>query len=144
LYDSNRKYSLWLQVSARLADLEATLEAEIRHRNKALASVGGPLTIWMDMVRISFWIHSGSLWCICKAFLIPYQPLQGMHIYYEPTTLILIILCYVRRENTVYDTLNMLNFDVTKKCLVGEGWCLVFANIFSLYCLLKRLHLSIF
>ncbi|KAG9453327.1 hypothetical protein H6P81_006231 [Aristolochia fimbriata] len=29
----------------------------------------------------------------------------------------------VRREKTVYDTLNMLNFDVTKKCLVGEGWC---------------------
>ncbi|KAL9296683.1 hypothetical protein ACSQ67_022579 [Phaseolus vulgaris] len=71
------------KVSARLADLEATLEAGIRHRNKALASVGGPLTIWMDMVR---------------------------------------------REKSVYDTLNMLNFDVTKKCLVGEGWCPVFAK----------------
>ena len=28
----------------------------------------------------------------------------------------------------MYDTLNMLNFDVTKKCLVGEGWCPVFAR----------------
>ncbi|KAL6499814.1 V-type proton ATPase subunit a1 [Orobanche gracilis] len=27
----------------------------------------------------------------------------------------------VRREKAIYDTLNMLNFDVTKKCLVGEG-----------------------
>lgn len=28
----------------------------------------------------------------------------------------------------MYDTLNMLNFDVTKKCLVGEGWCPTFAK----------------
>ncbi|XP_044506444.1 V-type proton ATPase subunit a1-like isoform X1 [Mangifera indica] len=34
----------------------------------------------------------------------------------------------VRREKAVYDTLNMLNFDVTKQCLVGEGWCPIFAK----------------
>lgn len=34
----------------------------------------------------------------------------------------------VRREKAVFDTLNMLNFDVTKKCLVGEGWCPIFAK----------------
>ncbi|KAK4761320.1 hypothetical protein SAY87_006213 [Trapa incisa] len=33
----------------------------------------------------------------------------------------------VRKEKAIYHTLNMLSLDVTKKCLVGEGWCPVFA-----------------
>ncbi|XP_074557988.1 V-type proton ATPase subunit a3-like [Curcuma longa] len=33
-----------------------------------------------------------------------------------------------RREKSIYHTLNMLSFDVTKKCLVAEGWCPVFAT----------------
>ncbi|RWR76903.1 V-type proton ATPase subunit a1 [Cinnamomum micranthum f. kanehirae] len=70
-------------VSARLAELEVTLDAGIRHRNNALASIGSHLLKWNIMVR---------------------------------------------KEKAVYDTLNMLNFDVTKKCLVGEGWCPSFAE----------------
>ncbi|KAK4771773.1 hypothetical protein SAY86_013548 [Trapa natans] len=34
----------------------------------------------------------------------------------------------VRKEKAIYHTLNMLSLDVTKKCLVGEGWCPVFAT----------------
>ncbi|KAG9441792.1 hypothetical protein H6P81_017646 [Aristolochia fimbriata] len=34
----------------------------------------------------------------------------------------------VRREKSVYHTLNMLSIDVTKKCLVAEGWSPVFAS----------------
>ncbi|KAL5156953.1 V-type proton ATPase subunit a1 [Glycine soja] len=81
--DISKQREITREVSSRLTDLEATLEAGIRHRNKALASVADHLAKWINMVR---------------------------------------------REKAVYDTLNMLNFDVTKKCLVGEGWCPLFAK----------------
>ncbi|ESW22229.1 hypothetical protein PHAVU_005G137800 [Phaseolus vulgaris] len=81
--DISKQRQITREVSSRLTDLEATLEAGIRHRNKALASVVDHLAKWMNMVR---------------------------------------------REKAVYDTLNMLNFDVTKKCLVGEGWCPLLAK----------------
>ncbi|KAK2665404.1 hypothetical protein Ddye_003978 [Dipteronia dyeriana] len=34
----------------------------------------------------------------------------------------------VKKEKSIYHTLNMLSLDVTKKCLVGEGWTPVFAT----------------
>ncbi|KAI7743675.1 hypothetical protein M8C21_004123 [Ambrosia artemisiifolia] len=34
----------------------------------------------------------------------------------------------VKKEKSIYHTLNMLSFDVTKKCLVAEGWCPVSAT----------------
>ncbi|KMT01077.1 hypothetical protein BVRB_9g223320 [Beta vulgaris subsp. vulgaris] len=79
----NKQRQINKEVSSRLAELEATLDAGIRQRNKALADVGFHLSRWMNLVR---------------------------------------------REKAVYDTLNMLNFDVTKKCLVGEGWCPISAK----------------
>ncbi|KAJ0084266.1 hypothetical protein Patl1_30782 [Pistacia atlantica] len=81
--DITKQSQIIREVLSRLSELEATLEAGIRHRNKALTSIGFHLTKWMNLVR---------------------------------------------REKAVYDTLNMLNFDVTKKCLVGEGWCPIFAK----------------
>ncbi|XP_023007034.1 V-type proton ATPase subunit a1-like isoform X2 [Cucurbita maxima] len=81
--DITKQRKITREVSSRLIELEATLDAGIRHRNEALASIGFHLIKWMNMVR---------------------------------------------REKAVYDTLNMLNFDVTKKCLVGEGWCPIFAK----------------
>ncbi|MFS7998572.1 putative V-type ATPase, V0 complex, 116kDa subunit family [Helianthus anomalus] len=34
----------------------------------------------------------------------------------------------VRREKSIYHTLNMLSVDVTKKCLVAEGWSPIYAT----------------
>jgi V-type H+-transporting ATPase subunit a len=34
----------------------------------------------------------------------------------------------VRKEKSIYHTLNMLSLDVTKKCLVAEGWSPVFGT----------------
>ncbi|WCJ35271.1 V-type proton ATPase 116 kDa subunit a 1 [Euphorbia peplus] len=34
----------------------------------------------------------------------------------------------VKKEKSIYHTLNMLSIDVTKKCLVAEGWCPIFAT----------------
>ncbi|KAF3446386.1 hypothetical protein FNV43_RR11565 [Rhamnella rubrinervis] len=34
----------------------------------------------------------------------------------------------VKKEKSIYHSLNMLSIDVTKKCLVAEGWCPVFAS----------------
>ncbi|CAN0874857.1 V-type proton ATPase subunit a1 [Linum grandiflorum] len=81
--DITKQRQLTREVISRLSELEVTLDAGIRHRNQALASIGLHLTKWINMVRM---------------------------------------------EKAVYDTLNMLNFDVTKKCLVGEGWCPLFAK----------------
>ncbi|GAV71361.1 V_ATPase_I domain-containing protein [Cephalotus follicularis] len=81
--DITKQRQVTRDVSSHLSELDATLDAGIRHRNKALSSMDFHMTKWMNVVR---------------------------------------------REKAVYDTLNMLNFDVTKKCLVGEGWCPVFAK----------------
>ncbi|KAM5565028.1 V-type proton ATPase subunit a3-like [Rosa sericea] len=35
----------------------------------------------------------------------------------------------VKKEKSIYHTLNMLSIDVTKMCLVAEGWCPVSASI---------------
>ncbi|XP_016500559.1 V-type proton ATPase subunit a1 isoform X1 [Nicotiana tabacum] len=81
--DTTKRRQITQEVLSRLSELETTLDAGLRHRDKALTSIGYHLTKWINMAKT---------------------------------------------QKAVYDTLNMLNFDVTKKCLVGEGWCPIFAK----------------
>ena len=45
-----------LQVSSRLVELETTLDAGIRHRNKALTSISFHVVKWMKMVWSSCFV----------------------------------------------------------------------------------------
>jgi V-type H+-transporting ATPase subunit a len=81
--DAARQRAMNAEVTARLRELHATLEASSKHRDGTLESVGYSLAAWMQLVR---------------------------------------------REKAVYHTLNCLSIDVTRKCLVAEGWCPVVAK----------------
>eukprot|EP00250_Pteridium_aquilinum_P011093 c19833_g1_i2 orf=605-2590(+) len=72
------------EVSARLAELNATIDAGSRHRDSMLSMISYQIELWISMVK---------------------------------------------KQKAVYHTLNMLNIDVTKKCLVAEGWCPVSAKL---------------
>jgi V-type H+-transporting ATPase subunit a len=81
--DAARQRAMNAEVTARLGELHATLEASAKLRDAALETVGYQLAEWMNMVR---------------------------------------------SEKAVYHTLNCLSIDVTRKCLVAEGWCPVMAR----------------
>lgn len=76
--DVGRQAQMIAEVSARLSELKATIDAGNRHRDNLLSSIAYEVEQWNSMVR---------------------------------------------REKAVYHTLNMLSIDVTRKCLVAEGWC---------------------
>ncbi|XP_077225892.1 V-type proton ATPase subunit a2-like isoform X2 [Tasmannia lanceolata] len=78
------EYKLVLEkVSGRLAELKATIDVGLRHRDNLLTTISYQFEQWNLLVK---------------------------------------------KEKSVYHTLNMLSLDVTKKCLVGEGWSPVFAS----------------
>ena len=81
--DFSRQRQMNAEVTARLTELQSTLDASVRHRNATLADVGRDLKAWVDQTR---------------------------------------------REKAIYHTLNMFSIDVTRKCLVAEGWCPVSAK----------------
>lgn len=72
------------EVSARLAELKATIDAGSRHRDSMLSMISHQVEPWILMIR---------------------------------------------KQKAVYHTLNMLSIDVTRKCLVAEGWCPVSAKL---------------
>ncbi|XP_004507485.1 V-type proton ATPase subunit a2 [Cicer arietinum] len=70
------------EVSGKLSELKATIDAGLSHRVNLLENIGTQFEQWNLLAR---------------------------------------------KEKSIYHTLNMLSLDVTKKCLVAEGWSPVFA-----------------
>ena len=81
--DLSRQLQMTHEVTARLVELQSTLEASIRHRNAILTTIGHKFDEW---------------------------------------------LAAVRKEKATYHALNSFSIDVTRKCLVAEGWCPVSAK----------------
>ncbi|XP_074273362.1 V-type proton ATPase subunit a2-like [Silene latifolia] len=81
--DPERQQQMLSEVSARLSELNTTIDVGHVHRDNVLSAVGSQIEEWHILVR---------------------------------------------KEKSVYHTLNMLSIDVTKKCLVGEGWCPSFST----------------
>lgn len=76
--DAGKQAQMLDEVSARLQELKATIDAGNRHRDNVLLSIASEIELWSSMVK---------------------------------------------KEKALNHTLNMLSMDVTRKCLVGEGWC---------------------
>jgi len=81
--DFGRQRQMNADVTARLQELQTTLDASRDHRDSVLVDVGHSLEEWLALVT---------------------------------------------REKAVYHTMNKLNVDVTRQCLVGEGWCPSYAH----------------
>jgi V-type H+-transporting ATPase subunit a len=81
--DPAKQRQMMAEVTARLSELETTIDAGDRHRDNVLTSTAYQIETWTSLVR---------------------------------------------RKKAIFHTLNMLSIDVTRKCLVAEGWCPVYAK----------------
>uniref|UniRef100_A0A2P2LS08 V-type proton ATPase subunit a n=1 Tax=Rhizophora mucronata TaxID=61149 RepID=A0A2P2LS08_RHIMU len=81
--DIGKQTQMLTEVSGRINELKATIDAGLRERINLLQTMADQFEQWNTLVR---------------------------------------------KEKSIYHILNMLSLDVTKKCLVAEGWSPVFAT----------------
>ncbi|XP_073224501.1 V-type proton ATPase subunit a2-like [Cicer arietinum] len=81
--DLGKQFQMLTEVSGRLGELKATIDAGLLHRSTLLQTIGYQFEQWNLLLK---------------------------------------------KEKSIYHTLNMLSINVTKKCLLAEGWCPVFAT----------------
>ncbi|KAE8731376.1 V-type proton ATPase subunit a2 [Hibiscus syriacus] len=94
-----KQYQIIAEVSGRLGELKTTIDVGLVHQINLLQTIAYHFEQWSHLF----------LWLALI--------LRGRGV--NPET------C---EEKSIYHTLNMLSIDVTRKCLVAEGWCPVFAT----------------
>jgi len=112
--------------------LKATIDMGLAHRDSILKSIASDFEQWNHLVSFYCFLHAFdeilnlkfcpkslvfcfTLYCISLVPQFHYQIAKPM--------------LQAKREKAIYHTLNMLSVDVTKKCLVAEGWSPVFASV---------------
>ena len=103
------------QVSGRLTELKTTIDAGLGHRNILLHTIGDKFEMWN--LKVLFCVDQCLAACVDPSVL-NHSSWSQVYVYQ----------LQVRKEKAIYHTLNMLSLDVTKKCLVAEGWSPVFAS----------------
>ncbi|KAG1362468.1 V-type proton ATPase subunit a3 [Cocos nucifera] len=102
--DVGKQMQMIDEVSGKISELKTTIDVGLIHRDNILKNIGYQFEQWNHLHYVS------------------------IDRFYDFLNFTKAQIFQVRREKSIYHTLNMLSLDVTKKCVVAEGWSPVFAT----------------
>lgn len=121
-----------IQVTVKLSELKTTVDIGLLHRGRLLETIGEHYEQWNHLVGLQLF-SQWSLFIICLGIWIILTQIYGICVLQNVAQCqgiwqSFFVLMKVRKEKAIHHTLNMLSLDVTKKCLVAEGWSPIFAS----------------